>query len=326
MREIHGRLARPGRPSPPCRVPNRSQSPRAPSRDAGSGKPQQAAGSIARAAAEFQQAQKHNPNTKAALRALVAAHGSESGHQLTAAKVQAVCAEWRGFSQHTRSTYSKCLRRFLTYLEEIGEAPKAIARAVPRIHAPTYRTVIATDAERDSLLAGADPALRFFLRLCGDLGIRHRTAARMTLANYDPATRALRFTTKNHTHQTLPVTAAIADTITALLPGSDKHIPIVALLHTGRAMGQNPRLLKRWWALKKKLGIRPELRIHDLRRTVAEDLWEATHDLRPIQAQLGHRSISTTARYLANRLQLQDLQPVLLKLQAMREARKRRTP
>jgi integrase len=206
-------------------------------------------------------------------------------------------------------------------MEEIGQAPKTIARAVPRIHAPTYRTTIATDDERCRLIAAADPALRFFLLLCSELGIRHRTAARMTLANYDPATRALRFTTKGNTHQTLPVTEEIAATITALPATSDRTTPIVKLLHQGRPMGNNPRLLKRWWKLKRKLGIRDELRIHDLRRTVAEDIWEATHDLRPVQAQLGHRSISTTARYLANRLQLQDLQPVLQKMQAMRAAR-----
>jgi hypothetical protein len=46
--------------------------------------------------------------------------------------------------------------------------------------------------------------LRFFLRLCGDLGIRHRTAARMTLENWQPVTRSLTFTTKRNVHQTLP--------------------------------------------------------------------------------------------------------------------------
>jgi len=160
--------------------------------------------------------------------------------------------------------------------------------------------------------------------LCSDLGIRHRTAARIALSNYDRATRSLHFTTKSNTHQTLPATDAIADTIAALPANSDRNLPIVKLLHTGRAMGNNPRLLKRWWKLKQKLGIRDELRIHDLRRTVAEDVWEATKDLRQVQAQLGHRSIATTARYLHHKVQLQDLQPVLRKLQALRQARARR--
>ncbi len=85
-------------------------------------------------------------------------------------------------------------------------------------------------------------------------------------------------------------------------------------------MGRNPRMLKRRWKLKERLGIRDELRIHDLRRTCAEDVWDATLDLRVVQAQLGHRSPTTTARYLANKVLLQDLKPVMEKVQAMRQA------
>jgi integrase len=260
---------------------------------------------------------------QAALAALVKNHGKEPGHQLSAEKIHAATATWTQYAQHTRSTYSKCLRRFLRWLEEIGQAPLTTSRAVPRFHQPEARGVTATDDERHKLLTAADPALRFFLLLCADLGIRHRTAARMTLGNWQPATSSLSFTTKGNTHQTLPVTPEIADTLTRLPADSPRNVPIVALLHTGRPLGPNPRMLKRWWKLKEKLGIRDELRIHDLRRTVAEDVWEATHDLRIVQAQLGHRSPTTTARYLANKIHLQDLQPVLAKVQEMRIARSR---
>ena len=167
--------------------------------------------------------------------------------------------------------------------------------------------------------------MKFFLMLCGDLGIRHRTAARMCLANYDAPTRSLRFTTKGNTHQTLPVTAAIARVLDALPAFSDRNEPIINLLRAGakpgHRPGQNPRMLKQWTSLKKRLGIRAELRIHDLRRTLAEDVWEATHDLRTVQAQLGHRSPTTSARYLANRIQLQDLEPVLQSVLALRVKR-----
>ncbi len=321
---MDGRLARLQRCPPPSSIPNRTRSDRAPEENAWPVKPQEAPGTIARAAAEFQQAQKHNPNTKAALAALLQAHGKETGHQLTAQKIHDATLTWAEFAQHTRSTYSKSLRRFLRWLEEIGQAPLTISRAVPRFHQPEARGIVATDNERSRLLNAADPALRFFLLLCADLGIRHRTAARMSLENWQPATSSLSFTTKGNTHQTLPVTPEIEDTIKRLPTTSPRNVPIVALLHTGRPMGPNPRMLKRWWKLKEKLGIRDELRIHDLRRTVAEDVWEATHDLRIVQAQLGHRSPTTTARYLANKISLQDLQPVLAKVQAARIARSNR--
>jgi integrase len=129
-------------------------------------------------------------------------------------------------------------------------------------------------------------------------------------------------------HQTLPVSAAIAEVIEKLPPGIDRQEPIVNLLRKhrpGQQPGPAPRFTKQWKALKRRAGIRAELRIHDLRRTLDEDVWNATHDLRAVQAQLGHRSPTTTARYLADRITLQDLKPILRKVQQLRTLRENET-
>jgi integrase len=216
----------------------------------------------------------------------------------------------------------------LRWLERIGIAPLTISDAVPRIHQPQPRTTIATDEERRQILEAARPHFRFFLLLCADLGLRHRTAARICAANYNPHLRALSFYTKGNVHQTVPVSAEIADVIDKLPPGINRQEPIVNILRAhrpGTQPGPTPRFTKQWKALKKRAGIRPELRIHDLRRTLAEDVWNATHDLRAVQAQLGHRSPTTTARYLADRITLQDLKPILRKVQQLRTLREAET-
>lgn len=195
-----------------------------------------------------------------------------------------------------------------------------LSRAVPHFHQPQPRDVIATDAERAAVLEGAQPALRFFLLLCSDLGLRHKTAARISLGNYNRELQSLTFTTKGNVHQTLPVTPALAIEIESM-PAQDTVTPIVNLIRGLPRSAPVPRFTKQWDRLKRQLSIRPELRIHDLRRTLAEDVWNATHDLRAVQAQLGHRSPTTTARYLANRVTLQDLEPVMRKVQAIRAAR-----
>jgi len=245
--------------------------------------------------------------------------------QLTADAIHRVVISWRKlYAQHTRSTYAKCLRRFIRWLELVAGAPLTISAAVPTVHQPQPRTTIATDEERRQLLAAATPALRFFLLLCADLGLRHRTAARITPANYNPDLRALSFYTKGNVHQTLPVTAELADIFAALPLSADRHAPIVNTLRPprpGNAPGPSPRFTKQWKALKSRTGIRADLRIHDLRRTLAEDVWSATHDLRAVQAQLGHRSPTTTARYLADRITLQELKPILRKVQELRAQR-----
>jgi integrase len=324
VRQVHGRLARRRRPTSPESLQHCSRSNRAQREDARQHKPQAATG-IARAVAEYQQAHPKNQNTAAALKTLCAKFGHEAPQQLTRAKVQAVCAEWTNNKQHTRSNYTKALKRFLRWLEEIGQAPASLNRAVPRIYQPAPRTVIATDAERAAMLAAATPRLRFFLLLCADLGLRHKTATRISIANYEPETRSLHFTTKGNTHQSLPVTSGIRAMIEALPRDADPTEPIVNLLRPPKQEGhppsKNPRFLKAFNKLKAQLGIRAELHIHDLRRTMAEDVWSATRDIRAVQATLGHRSPITTVRYLANRVQLQDLVPVIEKVEAMRAAR-----
>lgn len=328
VRQVHGRLARLQRQAPSCRVPHRSRSPRAPIPDAsGRHKPQATPGTIARASADFQQAHRNNPNTLAALKIVAAAIGSKATADLNPKDVATVLAAWREKAQHTRWNYTKALARFLRHIK----APDEITSEVPKVRQPSPRLVIATDAERESLLAAATPRLRFFLLLCADLGLRHRTATRITLSNYDRASRSLSFTTKGNTHQTLPATREIADTIETLIRAkADQHTPIVTLLRPpkqcGRPPSANPRFAKAWDKLKTQLRIRPELHIHDLRRTAAEDVWEATKDLRLVQAQLGHRSPITTVRYLANRINLKDLAPVRDAVDQMRARRRQGTP
>lgn len=324
VRQVHGGLARLARQATPRRVPHPSRSARPSGCHADGGlKPQATPGTIARASADFQQAHRNNPNTLAALKIVAATLGPKLIKDLTAKDVATVLAAWQSKAQHTRWNYTKALARFLRHVK----ASEEITSEVPRVRQPSPRLVIATDAERESLLAAATPRLRFFLLLCADLGLRHRTATRITISNYDAAARSLSFTTKGNAHQTLPATREIADTIEALIrAGRDPHTPIVTLLRPakqqGHPPGPNPRFAKAFDKLKTQLRIRRELHIHDLRRTAAEDVWEATKDLRLVQAQLGHRSPITTVRYLANRINLKDLTPVRDAVDQMRLRRR----
>jgi integrase len=255
----------------------------------------------------------------------VEAHGPEPVHALTHARISAAANNWRSFSAHTRCTYSKCLRRFLRWLHRCGAITPTLDEAVPHFHQPPHRTVKATDEERHTLLAAASLHMRFFLLLCSDHGLRHQFAARITPRHYNPHTRALTFVTKGGHTQTLPVSVSVQQIFASLPATADLDTPVVNLLRPdprgGRVPGPRPRFTKQWKALKTRCGIREELRIHDLRRTVAEDVWQATKDLRLVQAQLGHKSISTTAKYLAHTLNADELRPIIGEVAAMRAAR-----
>ena len=320
-RKVLRRLERRRRQSPPQGLHHRRRCQEARPSSETTKKPAVCAGTIEHAAQLFASLEAHNPNVPAALAALRASNGKQTPGQLTSHAVRAAAFTWSEFSPHTKSTYAKCFSRFLRYLAEVHHAPPYLERAVPKFHQPEARATIATDSERDLILAHTKGAFHFFLQLIADTGIRHQTASRMTPANFDPHTRSITFLTKGKVQQTLPVSARVADSFAALDPDADPQLPVIYQL-SGRSPGRKPqRFSKQWTKLKAKLKLRPQLRIHDLRRTMAEDVWQATLDIRCVQAQLGHRSPTTTARYLANRIALKELQPIAALVEAIRAAR-----
>jgi len=54
----------------------------------------------------------------------------------------------------------------------------------------------------------------------------------------------------------------------------------------------------RWCAWKREQGIRPGLRLHDLRRGLARSLFEMSHDPRQVKVLLSHAKFSSTLWYL----------------------------
>ena len=104
-----------------------------------------------------------------------------------------------------------------------------------------------------------------------------------------------------------PVTeelALILDTCT------DSTLPFVGQLSRGyhayfgwelKAVGRPMKaatLRENFKKLKEKCGIERDLRPHDLRRTTAKAMYDLTHDLRAVQALLGHSQMSSTLWYL----------------------------
>lgn len=146
-----------------------------------------------------------------------------------------------------------------------------------------------------------------WLLLCSDCGIRSGTAAKLTPSQYDASLRLLRYRTKHANTQTAHVTERVH---AMLMRCSDTSLPFVCQLPRGQHWRGARAELKplghvnvdtlheNFRALKRRLGLRKELKPHDLRRTTARRVYEQTHDLRAVQELLGHRDLATTMWYL----------------------------
>jgi integrase len=89
--------------------------------------------------------------------------------------------------------------------------------------------------------------------------------------------------------------------------------PFVRQLWTRTGAGKSPTencylpaiMRRAFTRLRKRLGFNRQIIPHDLRRTAAVAMLEATGDLRDVQALLGHLSLHSTVIYLDH-----DLRPV----------------
>jgi integrase len=247
-----------------------------------------------------------------AAKALIAAAGSLAPQDLRVAYVTEVddAIHDSGFTHSTKSLRSAALRRILRWLWEYHGAPK-LDDHVRRYPGLRPRNVTASEAERESIFAAAPDHLLLWLLLCSDLAIRSGTAARLAPEHYDPMRNTLTFTTKCGEKLTLPVTAEIEALIGQCDLSSD--LPFARQLWIRRKPkglrhrdhNSQDTLNYAFRKLKVSLGITRKLTPHDFRRTTAVAMLRHTHDVRDVQALLGHRSLQSTIWYLDH-----DLRPV----------------
>jgi integrase len=141
--------------------------------------------------------------------------------------------------------------------------------------------------------------MRCWLLMCSDLAMRSGTAAKIAPRHYDAARRTLTFSTKKGREMCLPVTDELNE-ILEPLANLDGDVPFVCHLHPWGHIGSN-NLRTSMWRLRKRLGLSRRFTPHDLRRTTAARVYDQTHDLRVVQAVLGHRHLSSTFHYLDHR-------------------------
>ncbi len=248
-----------------------------------------------------------------AAKRLIAQAGSIQPSRLSQADVTEIDeAIYKGnYAHSTKATYAHSLRQILRWLWEEHGTPK-LDQHVRRYQGIRPRNVTASREEIDALLAAAPDHLRLWILLCSDLALRSGTAARLGPRHYYHSNHTLQFTTKANAHLTLPVTQEIRELIERC--SMDTPVSFVRQLwelapplhrtppHESRCNG--------WWTpqfqkLRKELKINHHITPHDLRRTSAVAMLEYSHDVREVQALLGHRNLQSTLWYLDH-----DLRPI----------------
>jgi integrase len=198
--------------------------------------------------------------------------------------------------------------RFLRDLVAQG-APSAITATLAKVTEPESRDVIATPDELARLQAAAGAWEKCLLAMLSGLGLRRNEAIRLSPANYNAETRMLTYKTKGGKTNKLPATGELRAFLELIGTDiEDPNTPILQLL-AGHKVGV-ACVDHAWDRLRIRARVNPSLRMHDLRRTVATAVYDKTHDLRLASHLLGHKSLSTTLKYLRH-TEHRDISPLL---------------
>ncbi len=230
-----------------------------------------------------------------------AAFGALHPHQVSAFTVQALTGKWKTNVSHaTYYSRSLALRSFLRLLD--ATTGTKLADTVNYGKPPGPRKTIATPEESARLFAMAQPWLRVWLVLCTQLGLRNAEARRLRPENYNREKGLITFRKKGGEDHILPITPDIAALLDTAPQGPEDWTYVERW--KGSALGKTDAvstnvIYYHWNKLKRDAGVRRTLIPHDLRRTIAVNLYQLCHDLRAVQQFLGHKSLASTTAYLA---------------------------
>ncbi|UYO96382.1 site-specific integrase [Microbacterium sp. M28] len=103
-------------------------------------------------------------------------------------------------------------------------------------------------------------------------------------------------TPKSHKERTVPLPSALRPVIVRRVQGRGRNELVFTGPNGGRLNTSNVRRAVDWDALRARLD-RPDLRVHDLRHTLATLLFDAGAAANDVQAILGHSSMQVTEKY-----------------------------
>lgn len=234
--------------------------------------------------------------------------------KLTAGVIEDAMAEWTG-STSTRIDALSVLSRLLDGAVRARIVPLNQARLArrPRTDPSTsLRSRALTASEVQVLLAsiGDEHYRRYIAGLVytgmraneatalrvEDVDLEHRTIHVRRAFSIGADGRGVELTPKSHKERDVPIPSPLSGPLTEAMAGKHRGDLVFTGPRGGRINASNVRRALDWNALRSKLH-RDDLRLHDLRHTLATLLFDAGASANDVQAILGHSSMQMTERY-----------------------------
>jgi len=307
IRQVLRGLGRRNRPPPPKVLHHQARRTRPSNTHANGSRSKKSTrlGTVPALAAAWAEASTH-ANERTIARELAAHAGDIQARELTPLHAQALNTAWqkRGLAPWSRWHNLQALKRLYTYIERVAAMPRdALRSTVPTMVRPDPREKIFTQEQIAATLEAVPAWMKLVILAAYELGLRSGAIAELAPHHYDAPNQRVIIRGKGDKVHVLPVSPRLAELLSAAEPDS----PVTPYWLALRGVMRSPMntkaarhdALERGWRLwrdRLKLG---DLRLHDLRRTLACRIATETGDLFNAQAALGHKHTSTTLTYLA---------------------------
>lgn len=233
---------------------------------------------------------------------------------ITAGDVEEAIAGWSGAAS-TRIDALSVLSRLLDGAVRAGIISgnsSRLARRPRQESGRSLRSRALTAAEVEIMLATVpDGPYRRYLAGLVYTGMRAGEASALRVEDVDLAVGVIHVqrsfspgksgelieqTPKSHKTRTVPLPSALLPYLSEALKGKRRGELVFTGPRGGRLSVSNVRRSARWDEVRRVLE-RPDLRIHDLRHTLATLLFDAGASANDVQAILGHSTMQMTERY-----------------------------
>lgn len=199
----------------------------------------------------------------------------------------------------TRRAKLTTIRSFFRYLEDENVIKNNPTKNLPLPRVTIKEPSFLQEAEIIKLLQAVknDKRAEVAIRILVETGFRLSELTGISVGDIDTGAKTIKIRRKGNMEQIVPINSGLAKLIKSFVKGKDATSPLIAN-KTGRRMTQRRVAIMVQDYIKKAKVDRAGISVHSFRHSFCVRMLENKVNLKTIQLLCGHRSISTTERYL----------------------------
>ncbi len=199
----------------------------------------------------------------------------------------------------TRRAKLTTIRVFFRYLEDEDAVKKNPTKNLPLPKVCIKEPMFLQEAEIKKLLqiVKKDKRAEVAIRILVETGFRLSELTSISVGDIDTSAKTIKIRRKGNMEQIVPINSRLSKLLKRFVKNQNVSIPLITNRTGGRMTQRRVAIMVQYYLKKAKVD-RVGISVHSFRHSFCVRMLENKVNLKTIQVLCGHRSISTTERYL----------------------------